>query len=85
MTYRTDGWTPCGSGGGSDCPELLVTPSGRIGIRSGQDQSDFPATLEFDGHEIAQLVEAYNKGEFPESIQAVIDADVKAQSTNSVR
>jgi hypothetical protein len=91
LTYRTDGWVPCGSGGASDCPELVIIteyrgeqPFRRIGIRSGQDTSENPLTLVFDGHEISQLVRAFNEGRVPQDILSVIKEDEERQPPNTM-
>lgn len=77
--------TLCGSGGGSDCPALRVTDDGKIGISSSEDLDLTGPELVFEGHEIRQMVTAFNAGTVPAGIMAAIETDVARQAQASSR
>ena len=60
------------------CLAWRVTADGRIGISSSLDPGP-GAELVFEGHEIQQVIEAFNAGTVPAGIRDAIAADVAAQ------
>lgn len=60
------------------CPAFRVLPGGRIGISCNADL-DVSAELVFEGHEIQQVIDAFNAGTVPQHLRDAIDADVARQ------